>query len=340
MKSPLFLQGGLASALHKKIAARKPSSVFIFADRRALPSTGLTADATWLPSETKKTAAQVEALQRKMVRAGMDRQSLLIAVGGGLTTDIGGFAAATFQRGIPWISVPTTLLGMADAAIGGKTAINLPEGKNLVGAFHFPVATLADIRTLRTLPEREWSSGLGEVLKSGMLGATDVLKTLATTPKSSLRRSGKIAFSLAQQSARYKCKVVRQDPTEQGDRKLLNLGHTFGHALETAAGPKKLRHGEAVGLGILCALRCSVEHGLADPAWAQEIRRILQRLGLPTQFPGVFPSNTRLKSLLLRDKKTRQGRLNLILPIKPGLCLQVEGVQAKEVIGILADEVK
>jgi 3-dehydroquinate synthase len=338
MKNPIFMQGDLKAKLELQLKRLKPSSVFCFADRRAMTAIPRDVDAFWVPTENKKSFAEVEKLHRRMLRAGLDRHSVMVAIGGGITTDLGGFAAATFLRGIRWIAVPTTLLGMADAAIGGKTAVNLPEGKNLAGAFHLPTAVLADIRTLRTLPDREWSCGLGEVIKSGMIGSPSILNTLATAPKAALRRPGATTLALAKAAAMVKTKIVQMDPLEKGERKLLNLGHTFGHALETAAGQTKLRHGEAVGLGILCSLRLAVENGLCDPAWAEHIRKILLRASLPTQFPGALPSTGLLKKLLLRDKKARSGKLDLVLPIKAGTCLRVEGVDAKEVVATIRRE--
>ncbi|MFQ5748141.1 MAG: 3-dehydroquinate synthase [Planctomycetota bacterium] len=327
-----------------------PTAVFVVLDRRAEEAArhpverGLSAFdgpihwIAWLPTEGKKNLAEAEKLARKMVRRGLDRKSLLLAAGGGVTSDLAGFLAATLLRGIRWGVVPTTLLGMADAALGGKTAVDLPEGKNLLGAFHPPEFVICDVHLLRTLPRREWNCGLGEVLKAALIGDADLLHLLEEARPSDLRRPGETALAMVKAAAELKMRVVERDPLELGDRMVLNLGHTFAHALETAAGHKKLPHGEAVALGILCALRMSEELGVAEKGLARRVRGVVARLGLPTRFPGKLPTRGELSSLMKRDKKSRAGKLDLVLPVKVGECLAIKGVDPAIAVSALHRE--
>ena len=315
-----------------------PTSIFVLVDRRAkialepikksLGAIGLpTHVRQWWPSEQRKSFGETEALMQWMIRTGVDRGSLLIAAGGGITTDIGGFAASSILRGIKWGAIPTTLLGMADAAIGGKTAVNLPEGKNLAGAFHAPEFIICDISLLKSLAAREWNCGLGEIIKTGMVGHGELLSFLEETSASKIRRPGDAALRMAMEAGEVKLRIVEADPLERGIRKLLNLGHTFGHALETAAGPKNLAHGEAVGLGLLCALRMSEELSISEPGYRRRIHALMRRCCLPVNYPGALPPRGELTELLKRDKKSNAGKLDVILPRVPGECLVVHGVE-------------
>jgi len=338
-------RGTLRAAVCARLKALKPqpSHVFVIMDRKteqvvgrkiviAAKQAGLATTVIFAPAgEARKTLESAQKLAVQLVRKGADRKSFLIAIGGGVTSDLAGFVAANLFRGIEWGVIPTTLLAMADAAIGGKTAVNLSPGKNLFGAFHFPKFVVSDVQMLRTLPLREWRCGMGEVLKTAMLSGAGMLRGLIATTPSKLQRSSVELSELVTQCARYKQKLVRRDPLEAGERKLLNLGHTFGHALETSAGPRKLAHGEAVGLGLLCALQMSVEQELCAASYASEVRDFLLRNGMKTAFPGEMPSKGALEKLLLRDKKASHGRLDLILPVKPGTNLLVQGVDAREV---------
>ncbi len=219
------------------------------------------------PGEEAKSLGAIERLWRELR---LDRDGLLVAFGGGCTTDAAGFAAATYLRGIPWIAVPTTLVGQVDAAIGGKTAVNLPEGKNLVGAFHWPESTLIDPALLGTLPERERRAGMAEVVKTGLL-AGEPLWELSDA-------------ELVRRCAVYKTGVCLRDPHERGERAVLNLGHTFAHALEAAAGYDRVSHGEAVALGLLAALRLSgldTARGRGDARAGAGAGRPRRRLGGP-----------------------------------------------------------
>lgn len=237
--------------------------------------------------EEAKSLGAVERIWRELR---LDRHGTIVAFGGGCTTDAAGFAAATYLRGIPWVAVPTTLVGQVDAAIGGKTAVNLPEGKNLVGAFHWPVQTVIDPALLETLPERERRAGMAEVVKTGLLAG----EPLWELPLPELVR----------RCAAYKAAVCLRDPHEQGERAILNLGHTFAHALESAAGYARLSHGEAVALGLLAALRLS---GLETSA----VEDVLDPQPARVDREAAWAA-------LARDKKARDGRPRLVLLEEPG----------------------
>lgn len=341
---PIFVRGSLRASLRRALADLQPAParVFVVLDARAARAArsavaGALRDArlpaTWLPGprgETGKTFAAAGALAREFVRQGLDRRSFVLAVGGGVTSDLAGFAAAIALRGVRWGVCPTTLLAMADAALGGKTAVNLPEGKNLLGAFHFPSFVIADVATLRTLPAREWSCGLGEIVKSAMLEGEAALARLERARPQDLRRASPALLAAVRAAAWLKTGIVRRDPLERGERALLNLGHTFGHALETAAGPRRLAHGEAVALGLRVATDFAAEHGVAAPEYAARVRALLARCGLPVRYPGRLPSAARLTALLARDKKAHARRLDLILPLAPGRNAVVSGAAPAE----------
>jgi 3-dehydroquinate synthetase len=267
-----------------------PAPAALVADERALTLHPPALDAAVHrvpPGETAKTIAVAGRVWDELA---LDRAGTLVAFGGGATTDLAGFVAATYLRGIPWIAVPTTLVGQVDAAIGGKTAINLAKGKNLAGAFHYPQRVLADPDVLRTLPEEEWRAGMAEVVKTGLLAGRE----LWTEDVGAMVRG----------SAAFKAAVCLSDPLETtGRRSILNLGHTFAHALETASG-YALSHGDAVALGLLGALRLS---GLETDVVADVLRP-----------KPVRVDRERAWAALQRDKKARDGRIRLVLLERPG----------------------
>jgi len=349
MKAPDCGRGILVETLGRRLRALRPapSHVFVILDsgaaavveaplQRILRASGLPSTILRGPrGESQKTLEHAERLASKLVRAGVDRRSFVLAVGGGVCTDVAGFVAASTLRGLRWGAIATTLLAMTDAAVGGKTAVNLAEGKNLFGAFHFPQFILADTALLRSLPAREWRSGRGELFKTALLAGGNFWRELCAAPKGSLDRRSEVLTRLAGKAARYKAKVVARDPHETEERKLLNLGHTFGHALETAAGPRRLRHGEAVALGILCAVRAAAEGGLCDTSAEEELRALFRRHDLPTTMPGELPTATTLRRLLARDKKADGGQLELVLPLAPGQAVLVKGVAVKDAIAVI-----
>jgi len=270
----------------------------------ALRSGGRLALVHALPDGEKgKTLHQLERAAVRLLRAGCTRRSLVVGMGGGAVTDAAGFLAATYMRGVEWAAVPTTLLAMVDAALGGKTAVNLPVAKNAVGAFHPPVAVLADPAALRTLPPRELRSGLGEVVKYAALRPA-LLPRLAGT-----RAAG---AALVAECMRAKIEIVERDPEERGERKLLNLGHTFGHGVEAAGGFRRYTHGEAVAVGLCFAFRLARRLGRVGDGPVEQVEGALRSAGLPLRVP---PALARRAALLMGyDKKRTQAGLRWVLP--------------------------
>jgi 3-dehydroquinate synthase len=251
-----------------------------------------------------------------LLQAGCTRRSLVVGLGGGAVTDVAGFLAATFMRGIPWISIPTTLLAMVDAGIGGKTGVNLPVAKNAVGAFHAPRAVLADPAALATLPPRELASGKGEVVKYGALDPA-LLAPFAVACQGRMVDAAVVAAC-----ARMKVDVVAEDPFEHGPRKLLNLGHTFGHGVEAAGRFSRYTHGEAVGVGLAFAFRLARRMGRVGDAAVEAVEDALHRAGLPVSVP---PAIARAAARLMKfDKKRGPGGLRWVLPRTHGGSWRVE----------------
>jgi 5-deoxy-5-amino-3-dehydroquinate synthase len=269
--------------------------------------------------EEAKDLETVEQLCRQFARWGLTRADLVVAVGGGVVTDTAGFAAAVYHRGVPVVHVPTTLLGQVDAAIGGKTGVNLPEGKNLIGAFWQPTAVLCDTETLGTLPPREYTSGLGEMAKYAFLGV-DRLRDITLEDA--------VAACVA-----CKADIVSADERESGRRALLNYGHTLAHALETV-GHYDLRHGEAVAIGLVFAAYLARRLGRIDDRRVLEHEHLVASYGLPTRLPsGADPDG--LIAVMGRDKKATEGRLTFVLDGPTGLAV-VTGVDERDVRATLA----
>jgi 3-dehydroquinate synthetase len=252
--------------------------------------------------ERGKTLAELERAAGRLLSAGATRRSLVVALGGGAVTDAAGFLAATFMRGVDWVAVPTTLLAMVDAAIGGKTAVNLPVAKNAVGAFHPPLAVLADLRALETLPPRELGSGMGEVVKYACLEP-------ALLPAVS---AGRVDAALVARCAGYKTGVVERDPKERGERKLLNLGHTFGHGVEAAGRFEAYTHGEAVAVGLAFAFRLARRLGRLGDDAVDAADELLDGAGLPRAVPAAVAR--RAADLMAFDKKRTAAGLRWVLP--------------------------
>jgi len=261
--------------------------------------------------EAGKTLAVLERSATRLLHAGLTRRSLVVGLGGGAVTDAAGFLSAVFMRGIDWVAVPTTVLAMVDAALGGKTAVNLPLAKNAVGAFHPPRGVLADPAALATLPPRELRSGLGEVLKYGFLRPR-ILDRLAAEA-----RTGRVSGRTIADCAAVKLEVVERDPREKAERKLLNLGHTFGHGVEAAGAFRRWKHGEAVAVGMAFAFRLARILGRVGDAEVETVEAALTGAGLPVR---VSPSAARKARLLMaHDKKRSAAGLLWVLPIRrPG----------------------
>ncbi|MHC4470438.1 MAG: 3-dehydroquinate synthase [Planctomycetota bacterium] len=291
----------------------------------SLAGAGFAPEAVTVPAgEGSKSLGTVRLLYGALLDLGADRGTPVVALGGGMVSDLAGFAAASFLRGLPWVALPTTLLAMVDASVGGKTGVNLDEGKNLVGAFHQPGAVLADLATLGTLPERELRSGLAELVKAGLGLDAGLLEALEAGDGASV--------STVAAAIRVKAEIVAADERESDRRRLLNLGHTAGHAIEAAAGYGPVLHGEAVAVGLVCATRISVRRSIAKEGLVARVSGLLGALGLPTTLDDlpVRPDRERVREHLVRDKKRRGGALALVLPAEPGRAVIVEdGTEAE-----------
>ncbi len=241
-----------------------------------------------------------------------DRQTTIIALGGGVVGDIAGFAAATYQRGVPFLQVPTTLLAQVDSSVGGKTGINHPLGKNMIGAFHQPLAVLADTDTLATLPDRELRAGIAEVIKHGAIRDATFFAWLEANMDALLARDAAALAHAVRRSVEIKAEIVALDERESGPRALLNFGHTFGHAIETGLGYGNWLHGEAVAAGMIMAADLSHRLGHVDASACDRLRALVSRAGLPVAPPADL-APARLRELMGVDKKVRAGRIRLIL---------------------------
>jgi 3-dehydroquinate synthase len=261
--------------------------------------------------EAHKTLANVARVLDALVANRFGRDCCIVALGGGVVGDLAGFTAACYQRGVALVQAPTTLLAQVDAAVGGKTGVNHPGGKNLIGAFHQPEAVLSDTATLATLPPRELRAGLAEVIKYGLICDAEFFAWLeAHLPQLLAGESAALAHAV-RRSCEIKAGIVGRDEREQGERALLNLGHTFAHALESATGYREWLHGEAVAAGLVMAAEMSHACGLLEAADAARVRSLVQRAGLPTRIPAVAPG-TALEHMRI-DKKVKGGRIRLVL---------------------------
>ena len=279
------------------------------------------------PGEKHKTMASVERLLRQMVSAGGDRGSLLIAFGGGIVGDVGGFVAAIFMRGIRYVQVPTTLLAQVDSSVGGKTGVNLPEGKNLVGSFHHPLAVFADIDVLGTLSDRELRAGLMESVKAGIIRDRGLLRFMEEHAEEVLRRDPKALEKVIAASIRMKAGVVNRDERENGLRMILNLGHTVGHAIEQATRYKVLLHGEAVGWGMIAALYVAHRRGTITGAQAARLEKLIHLYG---PLPPLKLRAAKLVAATGGDKKNVGGVRRFVLPVGIGDAGVVEDVTPAE----------
>ncbi|AXI83116.1 3-dehydroquinate synthase [Xylella taiwanensis] len=290
--------------------------------------------------EASKTLENFGAAITALAELGATRDACIFALGGGVVGDLAGFTAACWMRGIDYVQVPTTLLAMVDSSVGGKTAVDIPQGKNMVGAFHPPRAVIADTDTLATLPPRELRAGLSEVIKYGAIRDPVFLRWLQTERKALLARAPAALAQAIARSCEHKADIVGRDPLEQGERILLNLGHTFGHAIETeqgysTPGSNNLNHGEAVAVGMVLAARLSTALGLAPAQDTETLKSLLDAYGLPTALPSGLTPEALLGRMHL-DKKNIAGRLRLVLWRGIGRAEAVSDVDATAVRQILA----
>jgi 3-dehydroquinate synthase len=268
------------------------------------------------PGEKAKNMETVLQLCQQLISRGFDRKSLLIAVGGGVVGDVAGFAAAIYMRGIPYIQVPTTLLAQVDSAIGGKTGVDLPSGKNLLGVFNQPLLVVSDPEVLITLPVEARRDGFAEIIKAALIADPELFSLLENEGVHLLETANEVVETIIAKAAEVKCRVVSQDEHESGLRRILNFGHTLGHALE-AASHYSLTHGQAVAAGMGVAIRFSQKWAGLGRDEAERALRLIQRLGLPTELPGGIPSES-LLSALKKDKKIQGNICHFVLISKIG----------------------
>lgn len=279
--------------------------------RASLAEAGFAVTVIEIPDgEEFKSAVTLSAVYDALIEAGVDRKSFIVALGGGVVGDLAGFAAATYLRGIPFVQVPTTLLAQVDSSVGGKTAIDHPRGKNLIGAFYQPRFVLIDVETLSTLPDREFRAGLAEVIKYGVAIDLPFFEYLEQHAENINARDSGCLEILIRRCCEIKAHVVELDEKESGLRAVLNYGHTLGHAFETVAGYRELVHGEAVALGMVLAARISAGLGHCSGADVERIASLIARLGLQTQPPEA--ERARLLEAIVTDKKSRNGTISFI----------------------------
>jgi 3-dehydroquinate synthase len=292
------------------------------------------------PGEGSKSFAVFERVCEDVIAGRIERGDLLVALGGGVIGDLAGFVAATVRRGVDYVQVPTTLLAQVDSSVGGKTAIDSRHGKNLIGAFHQPILVVADTATLDTLPAREFRAGYAEVAKYGLIGDAAFFAWLEVNWRQ-VFAGGSVREHAIAVSCRAKAAIVARDERETGERQLLNLGHTFGHALEAAAGfSERLLHGEAVALGMALAFAFSARRGLLPASDAERVMRHLADAGLPTRIAdvsGPLPSLDRLMELIGQDKKVRRGALTFILARGIGQSFVAPDVDSADVRAFLGN---
>jgi 3-dehydroquinate synthase len=282
-------------------------------------------DALFLPGgEDRKRLAPLEQLAEQMLELGADRTSMVIAYGGGIVNDMGGFLAAIFMRGIPVLQIPTTLLAQVDAAIGGKTGVNLEIGKNLIGSFHQPLTVLVDAGVLDTLPDREYRAGLYEILKAGVIRSEPLFRFLAEQSAAVLARAPEAVDRIIAESVGIKAEVVSADEREGGLRRILNFGHTFGHALEAETGYTRFLHGEAVAWGMRAACYLAQMTGYLAAEDAVDILDAIKLYGPIPPLAGIAAGH--LLARLGSDKKTIQGKVHFVLPVRIGEVQVVSGI--------------
>jgi 3-dehydroquinate synthase len=290
------------------------------------------------PGESNKRLVAVEALAEQMVERGADRSSVVIGFGGGIITDVSGFLAAIFMRGVPVLQIPTTLLAQVDAAIGGKTGVNLVRGKNLIGSFHQPLAVLIDPELLATLPAREYRAGLFEVIKCGIIRDRALFDLLANQADDVLSMQSATVDELIAAAVRIKAEVVSADERESDLRRILNFGHTIGHAIEAETDYARFLHGEAIAWGMLAATRLAVLTDLLDALTADSIRKTICRYG-PLPAAGNLDPD-RLIARLASDKKTIQGTVHFILPTAIGEVRVVPGIESQLIRRAMVDSLQ
>ncbi len=334
--APLLARPRVAVLTEERVA-----DLHLEALRSGLAAEGIEVTALALPpGEATKGWPEFSRAVEWLLSEKVERRDVVVAFGGGVIGDLAGFAAAVLRRGVRFVQIPTTLLAQVDSSVGGKTGINAAAGKNLVGAFHQPSLVLADTGLLATLPDRDFRAGYGEVAKYGLLGDAGFFEWLEGAGPS-LRRDPAALIAAVRRSVEMKARIVVADETEQGDRALLNLGHTFGHALEAATGySDRLLHGEGVAIGCALAFDLSARLGLCPQEEPSRVRAHLQAMGLPTDLsaiPGDLPDAEGLLALMAQDKKVVDGRLRFILARSIGAAFVTSDVPGGAVQALLAE---
>ena len=282
------------------------------------------------PGEPSKSLDTAAGLWQGMLELDADRTTVVVAAGGGVVGDLAGFIAATYARGVRFFQVPTSLLAQVDSSVGGKVGINLPEAKNMVGAFLQPLGVLIDTATLATLPPREYRAGLGEVVKYGVILDADLFDYLEANTAGLVGRDRDVLVHVIARCCRLKADVVEKDEREEtGRRAVLNYGHTFAHAIETLAGYGEILHGEAVSIGMLCASRLAERTGRVDAKFTARQHKLLEALGLPVELPEL--NREAILSAMTHDKKVQHGKLRFVLPDRMGHVELVVGVDPADV---------
>ena len=327
---PIAIGSGLLDRLHEFIAPLKPTSIALvtntvvsplYAQRAQRALSGIPTSVVELPDgEQHKQWTAVSQVLEALVNARVDRRGIILALGGGVVGDIAGFAASIYMRGIRYVQVPTTLLAQVDSSVGGKTGINHPGGKNLIGAFHQPSAVVSDTETLQTLPPRELSAGLAEILKHGLLADCAYFERMAGSIESMRAHDAATLAEAIAGSCEIKASIVARDEREAGERALLNLGHTFGHAIEVMTGYSRWLHGEAVGCGLALAAELSCLLGTLNASDVQAIETAVSRAGLPTRVDGL--SALTAIEAMRGDKKTDAGQIRFIVLDRIGRATQ------------------
>ncbi|MFH0801118.1 MAG: 3-dehydroquinate synthase [bacterium] len=285
--------------------------------QRALRRAGISSDLfVFPPGEKSKTLAEAGRAYEKLIGMKADRRTGVASLGGGVSGDLAGFVAATFMRGVPLVHLPTSLVAQADASIGGKCGVDLPSAKNMVGSFYFPRLVLIDPEALLSLPEEEMRSGMAEVIKTALIGSAGLFSFLEKHREEIRGRIPDILEKMLAASVRIKAGVVNRDPFEAGERAVLNLGHTIGHALESACGYGKISHGEAVSLGIAGAIKISSAMKILEDSLEKKVIDLLSRFSLPAK--AELPSTEKIMQSLCLDKKRRAGKLFFVLSVKLG----------------------
>ena len=336
---PIYAEPGALNRLPRLVAGLGPSAVVLVTDavvwrlhgRRIaadLAASGIRARVVRIPrGEANKTAETVRRIHDGLLAAGCDRESVVLAVGGGIVGDLAGFAAATFYRGIRYVQVPTTLLAQVDSSVGGKTGHNLPQGKNLIGAFHHPVAVVADADVLQTLPPRQVRAALAEVVKVGVVMDAPLFARVERTVERVLALDGAALSSIVRAAVRIKARVVAEDEREAGLRRILNFGHTIGHAVEAGGGYRRWLHGEAVALGMVAECRLGEILGTTPSSIRPRLKNLLLKAGLPDKLSKKHLHKT--AEWINYDKKFARASIRMYLPVALGSAAEVHLVRGE-----------